>query len=307
MLDQNKFRYKFIPLPPMRKNPISVYSGGYPTSTSLADFKHIQYPFRTLQTVTSHIYPHYVVYDVGKKLEHFFGKNLSYPLLPDMSYDTWIDELDMGSAVFGVLNDCHTLYSRWMAIQPPPSFLGKGPDIQKSDENEDGESGNSNKRWRGPSDGRRSLSSKKRSRTDGSGGRSDIVLGSPGNIGSQRAFNNALTPFDSVSCHNLLQYDDSDVGNTVGVGDKNDDINSEASISSLSFSMGIETWRQSVWVAGVEGHVQKQVEDTNAEDECAVGRGAASLPSTKNSAPSITMVDVGATIGPKDMVIVEVS
>ena len=64
----------------MRKNPISVYSGGYPTSTSLADFEHIQYPFHTLPAVTSHIYPHYIMYDVGKKLEHFFGKNLSYPL-----------------------------------------------------------------------------------------------------------------------------------------------------------------------------------------------------------------------------------
>ena len=194
-----------------------------------------------------------------------------------------------------------------MVIQPPPSFLGKGPDIQQLDENEDGESGNSNKGWRGPSDGRRSLSSKKRSWTDDSGRHSDIVLGSPGNIGSQQAFNNALTPFDSISCHNLLQYNDSNVGNTVGVGDKNDDIDSEASISSLSFSVGIKTWCQSMWVAGVEGHVQKQVEDTNVEDECAVGRGAASLPSTKNSAPSITMVDVGATIGPKDMIIVEVS
>jgi hypothetical protein len=72
------------------------------------------------------------------------------------------------------------------------------------------------------------------------------VLGSPGNIGSQQTFDNVLTPSDSVSCHNLLQYDDSNVGNTVRVGDRNDGINSEASISSFSFSVGIEAWHQSI-------------------------------------------------------------
>jgi hypothetical protein len=353
MLNTNKFCYMLVPLPPMRTTPISIYSGEYPTSTSLAYFNHVKYPFDTLPTVTSHIYPHYVVYDTGKKLAHFFGEDLNEPRLPDMPYDAWVKGLDMGSAYLGVLKDCHTLYSRWMAVQPPPSFLRKGPDVQKLDENEGGKSGSGNKRWRGPTDGRRSLRSKKRSRTDvnDSGGHSDVVLGSPGNIGSQQTFDNVLTPSDSVSCHNLLQYDDSDVGNTVGVGDRNDGIDSEASILSFSFSVGIEAWRQSVRVAGVEGHVQKQVEDTNAEDEravgrgaaslpstenstpsesiatvdhvrvageepeghvqkqvedanaedkCAVGRGAASPPSTENSAPSITMVDVGANIGPKD-------
>lgn len=297
ILNGNKFRYMLVPLPPMRTTPISLYSGEYPTSISLADFNHIKYPFDTLPTVNSHIYPHYVVYDAGKKLTHYFGEDLNKPLLPDMPYDTWITGLDMGSAYLGFVNDCYTLYSRWMAVQPPPSFLRKSPVIQ--DENEDGNSGNSNRRWR-PSDGRRS---KKRSRTDGSdsGGHGDIVLGNPGNItySSQQTSDNALIPSDSVSCHNLLHYNDGEVENAVSVGDKNDDADSEVSISSFSFSVGIETWRRSVQMASVGKHVWKQAEDANADDGFAVGRssGAASLPSTESST---TMVDVGANIELKD-------
>ena len=111
MLNTNKFCYRLIPLPPMRTTPISIYSGEYPTSTSLANFNHVKYPFDTLPTVTSHIYPHYIVYDTGKKLAHFFGEDLDEPCLPDMPYDTWVKGLDMGSAYLGVLKDCHALYS----------------------------------------------------------------------------------------------------------------------------------------------------------------------------------------------------
>ncbi|KAM6496663.1 hypothetical protein JOM56_007136, partial [Amanita muscaria] len=62
------FRYKFIPLPPMEGTAVEFYNGDYTTEPTSSNSSLHFYPFNQLPIVESHVYPHYVIYNLGEKL-----------------------------------------------------------------------------------------------------------------------------------------------------------------------------------------------------------------------------------------------
>jgi hypothetical protein len=69
--------------------------GNYTSEPGPANTTLHFYPSNQLPVIQSHVYPHYVIYDLGKKLQHFFGKEIDQELIPELSFETWVKGLNL--------------------------------------------------------------------------------------------------------------------------------------------------------------------------------------------------------------------
>ncbi|KAG6809714.1 hypothetical protein H0H92_015035 [Tricholoma furcatifolium] len=129
------FRYAFVAFPPIegryigRCNEVNLLQP--PTKANPVTLHY--YPFSTLPVITSHVRPHYVVYDLGKKLtKHAIQANKIKNLIPGRKDGTTI------------LSTCLNLFEGWMKVEPPNIFKGPLPTAEKGHDNGPGEATGSN-------------------------------------------------------------------------------------------------------------------------------------------------------------------
>ena len=109
-------QYIFVPLPPMEASSLQIYTGNYSIAPSNNNTILHFFPFMHLLTFKSHVYPHYIIYDLSQKLQGFFGDNLS------SEFETFTAKLKSNTLTTAI-KQCYQLYKRWTQCQVPISFL----------------------------------------------------------------------------------------------------------------------------------------------------------------------------------------
>ncbi|KAF8235033.1 hypothetical protein L208DRAFT_792671 [Tricholoma matsutake] len=114
----------------MEGTAVEFYNGDYTTQPTSSDTSLHFYPFDQLPIVESHVYPHYVIYNLGEKLRHLFGDDLDQSPIPELTFPTFAMQLNTFYASLN-LTTCYQLYKRWMGCSVPTWFIqGKGHDEQ---------------------------------------------------------------------------------------------------------------------------------------------------------------------------------
>jgi len=270
----------------MEATPVLHYSGDYATKPGHSDTRLLHYPFDRLPIVESHIYPHYVIINLGEKLAHFFGGNLEQEPIPGLSFKAFMDELNTVYAVH--LGTCYKLYKRWISAVPPTWFIqGKDSDDQPS-----GQSNAPDDAVRSQT-GSRLTRSRSKSQADGTGkgnGNGGVPINhvptTPQNDAlSVDSLDNMVYPTDSISCWDGPFNGDEERNEDGGGSDTN------SGFSDALWVDEIETWWTTVLIA-VDKEEKKEGADEGAES-MGVVKGTSLRPgsSAGSNSESSTMVD----------------
>jgi hypothetical protein len=104
------YQYKFIPARNMRAFEIRCYSAPMETTQQAGptNFSSYYYPFDELPTITSHVHPHFVIYNIGlkmkKHLRDFFGIDNSHRRMIEKAmdlFDKWTQNIPAESNFYG--------------------------------------------------------------------------------------------------------------------------------------------------------------------------------------------------------------
>ncbi|KAG6807886.1 hypothetical protein H0H92_006112 [Tricholoma furcatifolium] len=124
-----QFRYAFVAFPPIEGRYIGRCNEANllqpPTKANPVTLHY--YPFSTLPIITSHVRPHYVIYDLGKKLaKHAFGKD---------EFEHMLGRENGSTISFA----CLRIYRQWMDTKLPETFKGPLRTAKEGPENGIGE------------------------------------------------------------------------------------------------------------------------------------------------------------------------
>jgi hypothetical protein len=268
-------------------NAVSLcrYDGNYASDPGPANTTLHFYPFDQLPVLQSHVYPHYVIYDLGKKLDHFFGEDLDQEPIPHLSFEMWVKGLHS----FYNLEMCHRLYRSWMMVIPPTWY------IQGKDSDDNAPDGNGGVEDTSRSDtGSRATRSKSNSEAHGEdgnrgGGKDGAAVDNVPKSSEDDTFyidpiDNVVFPSDSVSCRDGLtrQGDAARCDNGEYGGD------SDCGLSDTSWIDDLQSWRVKVHTA---------IDDTSwLEGEADVSKMPMSASSNASFSESSTAFD-SAVVG----------
>jgi hypothetical protein len=270
----------------METSSFLIYAGNYTNPPSINNTALHFFPFAELPTFHSHVYPHYVIYNLGQKIQSIFGDDLEDA---DSGFQTFAAKL--GSNILPlIIKQCHQVYKRWMRCQVPATFFqreGKEHDEQSQNPNNAPAEGNSDARM---------TRSKLGSRQGGNG-----ATGS-GAVPMERAYggtgpqddihfedfpDNVVYPEDSISCCLDGPLNGDDEERCAG-----DDGSSDILDDSDLWTQDISAWQRSVQYA-------------LSEEDVLEGGGSSSGSSSGCCSASSTMVDENSLCG-KETVKVDV-
>ncbi|KAL4065692.1 hypothetical protein V8B97DRAFT_1121596 [Scleroderma yunnanense] len=107
LFNKNEYEYHFVPMPNMEE-AICRYGG-----PNFDKHKEFKFPYHTLGTLKSHIKPHFVVYNAGKKLMFQGTKAFQNQIFPQNQ--VYPDRSTLITVQF--------LYLKWIAIVVPEDFV----------------------------------------------------------------------------------------------------------------------------------------------------------------------------------------
>ena len=195
----------------MEASSFNIYTGNYTNPPSINDTTLHFFPFVNLPTLHSHVHPHYVIYNLGEKIQSFFGDDLEGT---DSAFETFAAKL--GSSVLpAIIKQCYRLYKRWMQCQVPAAFF------RKEGEEHDEQSQNPNDALQNPAfsnSDARITRFRYRSEYGSQGGNADIGSGAvpkeracegtdpQDDVHSEDFPDNVICPEDSISCLNGSEW-----------------------------------------------------------------------------------------------------
>ena len=271
----------------MEATPILHYSGDYTTKPGHYDTRLLHYPFGQLPIVESHIYPHYVIFNLGEKLMHFFGENLDQEPIPGLSFESFKDELNTVYAAH--LVTCYNLYKRWIGAVPPTWFTrdSDGEDQGQSDAPDDAVRSEFGSRMT------RSRSKSQAGGTDGGRNGTSAPVDSAPTATENDAFSvdsaeNIVYPTDSISCGDRPFNGDEERNESVGSSDTDSDFSDALWVDE------IQTWRTNVVIA-VEKEERKK-ENDEGDESMEVVKRASSEPGLSVGSYSESSTVIGETV-----------
>jgi hypothetical protein len=92
--------------------------------TGLVELKNHKYPFEHIPLVLSRVQPHYIIYDLGRKLDGLFESeyNPKPSKIAGLSFGDYQSELGSRDFVTS-LPSFWDIYKRWVPLGPPESFI----------------------------------------------------------------------------------------------------------------------------------------------------------------------------------------
>lgn len=251
------FTYQLCPVPSMKKfSNMTRYEGNYNRVDPEA-FQRYTHPFAQLPKITLPVYPHFAIYDAGRKIAKMFPNEK----IPDFETH-WGASRELDAHLQLIVH----IYQNWMKTKPPKEFLnsrdvttilpdssGSGPGVGDIEEGSSGTPGS-------------------RSDHDSSGDQEEEGLGGSGAVEAT----DMIAPGDSVSCCDDKDSDTEEDEDEDKVEYWDDEYEKE-------LFRGIREWAEAVW------RVTKAADETEGKPNTSSGSDGLSNASDRRH----TLVDLG--------------